>query len=116
MGLVRAFLQAGARTVVATLWPLRDDEAAAFFGRFYEHVAQGATVDEAVAAAQADQRERGVPAEGWAGVVVVGDGSARPALEPRTHLGWAVGTLAGLRAGISVWIRRRREGSRRRLR
>ena len=38
MSLARAFFQAGAHTVVASLWPLRDDEAAIFFDRFYDHL------------------------------------------------------------------------------
>ena len=38
MSLARAFFQAGAHTVVASLWRLRDDEAADLFERFYRHL------------------------------------------------------------------------------
>jgi tetratricopeptide (TPR) repeat protein len=35
MGIVRAFLAAGARSVVSTLWSIEDESAAEFFARFY---------------------------------------------------------------------------------
>src|SRR4030095_8618917 len=41
VGIARAFFQAGARTVVASLWPMRDDEAAAIAGSFYRHLRDG---------------------------------------------------------------------------
>ena len=74
----RAFFRAGARTVVASLWRLRDDEAAAFFDRFYLALANGADVAEAVATAGRDRRAAGAPAAAWAGVVVFGDASMTP--------------------------------------
>ena len=78
MSLARAFFHAGARSVVGSVWPLRDDDAALFFDRFYHHVAAGARLDEAVARAQADRIADGAPSTAWAGIVVLGDGGARP--------------------------------------
>lgn len=78
MGLARAFFQAGARTVVASLWPLRDDDGAALFDRFYRHLADGRTVAAALHAAQRDRIADGAPAEAWAGVVLLGDGEPVP--------------------------------------
>ena len=49
--LARAFLYAGARDVVATLWRVEDDGAAAFADRFYRHL-RSAPPAEALAAAQ----------------------------------------------------------------
>jgi CHAT domain-containing protein/tetratricopeptide (TPR) repeat protein len=49
--LAQAFLYAGSRTVMATLWRIEDEGAAAFAGRFYAHLALGAPA-EALAAAQ----------------------------------------------------------------
>lgn len=78
MSLARAFFQAGAGAVVGSLWPLRDDDAAAFFDPFYRHLAAGESVDGALAAAQAERLEAGAPAAAWAGLVALGDGSLVP--------------------------------------
>lgn len=78
MGLARAFFQAGAHTVVASLWPLRDDDGAALFDRFYRHLAAGKSVAAALRAAQLDRIEDGAPAYAWAGLVVLGDGDLIP--------------------------------------
>ncbi len=48
-----AFLRAGARNIVATLWPIADDGAAVFAARFYEHLNRESPV-VALAAAQRD--------------------------------------------------------------
>ena len=78
MGLARAFFQAGAHAVVASLWPLRDDDGAALFDRFYRHLAQGKSAAAALRAAQLDRIEDGAPAYAWAGLVVLGDGDLVP--------------------------------------
>ena len=93
MGLARAFFQAGARAVVGSLRPLRDDEAAAFFDRFYAHLAGGASVAGAVRRAQIDRRKAGAPAAAWAGIVALGDGSAVPF--PRSLARRALPLVAG---------------------
>ena len=49
--LAQAFLYAGARSVVATLWPIKDDAAAAFAERFYAGL-QRSSAPEALAEAQ----------------------------------------------------------------
>ena len=78
MGLARAFFQAGSHAVVASLWPLRDDDAAALFDRFYQHLGRGASLAEALRAAQRDRIAAGAPAAAWAGLVVLGDGDLVP--------------------------------------
>ncbi|MBI2837356.1 MAG: CHAT domain-containing protein [Acidobacteria bacterium] len=78
MGIARAFLQAGARTVVGSLWPLRDAEASGLSEGFCEHLAMGHDVAASLAAAQRDRMSAGAPAAAWAGLVVIGDGSAVP--------------------------------------
>ena len=75
LGLARAFFLAGARAVVGSLWPLRDDEAAAIFDGFYRHLATGESVAEALRQAQRDAIRAGLPASAWAGLVVLGDGN-----------------------------------------
>lgn len=72
--LAQAFLFAGARNVVATLWRIHDDPAAMFAERFYLH-AHGRSPVEALAMAQRDMIGRGTDA-GWAAYEIVGAGIA----------------------------------------
>lgn len=111
MGLARAFFQAGAHTVVASLWPLRDDDGAALFDRFYRHLADGLTVSAALRAAQRDRIEDGAPAEAWAGVVVLGDGDRVPLPGGRRRPGvwvWAVALAITAAVLYAIAARRRR--------
>jgi CHAT domain len=114
MSLARAFFQAGARTVVASLWRLRDDEAADFFDRFYRHLGRGASVAAALQGAQVELIDKGAPAASWAGLVVLGDGDVVPlpggrkgSVLPHWAWGVAAGLLLALVAGAA--FRRRRK-------
>jgi CHAT domain-containing protein len=78
LSLARAFFQAGAKAVVGTLWSQWDDQAAALFDGFYHHLAEGASLSTALAAAQRDRIAAGAPTGDWAGVVVLGDGDFVP--------------------------------------
>jgi len=104
MSLGRAFFQAGARTVVASLWPVRDDEAAALFELFYRHLARGETVAAALGAAQAERIAAGEPASAWAAFVVLGDGDLAPVpvpVAPARDIRW-VFVAAGV--ALSVFL------------
>jgi CHAT domain-containing protein len=118
MSLARAFFQAGAHTVVASLWRLRDDEAADLFDRFYRHLGRGVSVAAALQAAQGELIAEGAPAAAWAGLVVLGDGGMVPL--PGGRKGWNVpawawGVGSGLLlmvlvmmlVGFGVWYRRK---------
>jgi CHAT domain-containing protein len=74
VGLVRAFLTAGARNVVATLWPVEDAATARFMERFHGEFASGASAAEALARAQraALRDARTAQPFYWAGFVVSG--------------------------------------------
>ena len=107
MSLARAFFQAGAHTVVASLWRLRDDEAADLFDRFYRHLGKGLSVAAALRSAQRDMIAGGAPAAAWAGLVVLGDGDLVPLpggrkgiAVPVLGLGGGVGLLAGGSGGL----------------
>ncbi|MEM9558018.1 MAG: CHAT domain-containing protein [Acidobacteriota bacterium] len=54
LGLERAFLYAGARSVVASLWPVSDSRTRRVMERFYHHLRCGASGDEALRRAQLD--------------------------------------------------------------
>lgn len=71
-GLVRAFLLAGAHRVVATLWPVADEVAAAWAGPFHRALRGGAGVAQAVAQAAAAVRERHPHPAQWAAFTVCG--------------------------------------------
>jgi len=79
VGLTRAFLHAGARHVVATLWPVDDWATAALMERFYGASAVGP--DPARALAEAQRVVLTAPATAhpfyWAGFVAVGGGAVR---------------------------------------
>jgi CHAT domain-containing protein/tetratricopeptide (TPR) repeat protein len=75
--LAQAFLFAGARSVVATLWPIADEGAAEFATRFYTHLAKESP-PEALAAAQREMLaggNRSAPYY-WAAYQVSGDGES----------------------------------------
>ncbi len=79
VGLARAFLESGASTVIATLWPVEDRATRELMSRFYEELASGSTAAGALSKAQAAMA-RGSAGESrrypycWAGFVLIGDG------------------------------------------
>jgi CHAT domain-containing protein len=104
LGLAQAFFLGGSRTVVASLWPLRDDEAATLVERFAAGLGQGRTVAAALAEAQRAMIDRGAPAAAWAGMVVLGDGDR--VLFDGTGFGWGwsagIAIVAAALAGIAL--------------
>lgn len=78
MSLARSFFRAGARAVVGSLWPLRDDEQERLAVALAEELARGATLADALAAAQRAAIARGAPPAAWAGLVALGDADVAP--------------------------------------
>jgi CHAT domain-containing protein len=78
--LSRSFLKAGADAVIASLWPLRDDDALWFFRAFYRNLAGGNTLGGALQATRRQAVDAGMPARAWAGIVLIGDSSLAPTL------------------------------------
>ena len=120
--LAQAFLYAGARSVVGTLWQVEDEAAAAAIDRFYDALADGAPVSAALREAQRSSLgdEPYTTAGQWAPFLVIGDPSARVALR-RSPAPWrqrvwlAVAGAAGI--GLVLWghgrrLRRRHHGVR----
>jgi CHAT domain-containing protein len=73
ISIARAFLFAGAPSVVATLWPIDDDSAAEFFPRLHHYLADGLSPADAVRATQLEWiRKRDAPPGLWAAVQTIG--------------------------------------------
>ena len=74
VGLVRAFLFAGASGVLATLWPVEDVATATLMARFYGNLAAGTAEIAALAGAQRDLLRNPSTAHPfyWAGFALVG--------------------------------------------
>lgn len=73
LGLSSAFLSAGARSVIATLWPIDDATTADFMRDFYRAVAEGHSPVTALVEAQDAMRSDHAHPFHWAGFVLVGD-------------------------------------------
>ena len=77
--LVQAFLLAGAKTVVASLWGADDQYTASLMERFYSHLAEGEDKAASLRLAKIDMLQKyGDQASPflWAGFIIVGDGSS----------------------------------------
>lgn len=110
LSLARAFQQAGATAVVASLWPIRDDIAADFFERFYRELGQGRSVAQALKRARAQMKQDGYPESNYEGFVVLGDGAVRFSVPLRTRLRqWLPGGMLGLSVAFGLgWLMNRR--------
>lgn len=72
IGLPRAFLYAGAKTVIASLWKVEDTVTAEFMKGFYERIRKGKKPGEALRAAQLKMAQKYSPFY-WAAFVLQGD-------------------------------------------
>lgn len=74
VGLTRAFLLAGARQVLGTLWPIDDLATAAFMKQFYGNLARGMTPERALNVTQRTMAASSSTSDPfyWAGFVLVG--------------------------------------------
>lgn len=79
IGLTRAFQYAGARSVAATLWNVRDEATAELMVRFYLHLRAGLSKDQALRAAQMELLREPVDGKDlsapfyWAAFQIYGD-------------------------------------------
>jgi tetratricopeptide (TPR) repeat protein len=100
--LTGAFLAAGSRAVLATLWDVGDANTAVFMHRFYSRLARGdrpaAALRHAKLELTGDPRWR--RAALWSGYVLIGD--APPVVPSRRPWVWAAVTAALLAGGL--WL------------
>ena len=75
VGMARAFLCAGARSVLVSLWAIDDDATMQFMGSLYQHLADGRTASVALHQAMKSLRESEQfgAVKYWAPFVLIGD-------------------------------------------
>jgi CHAT domain-containing protein len=113
LGLARAFFQAGARVVVGSLWPLRDDEAAGLVEDLAEGLGRGQSVGAALAEVRRRRIAEGAPTAAWAGLVVLGDADLVPLPGGRPSRPWAWLLATGALAFLALLVLSFRRSSRR---
>ncbi|XP_067024118.1 tetratricopeptide repeat protein 28-like isoform X2 [Acropora muricata] len=65
VGIARAFLAAGARSVLVALWAIHDEATMEFMKRFYQHLKEGKTASAAVHQSMKSLRESEAFSEMW---------------------------------------------------
>ena len=75
VGIARAFLGAGARSVIASLWEIDDDATLTFMKHFYEHLVKGQTASKSLHEAMKMMRESDEfnAVKYWAPFMLIGD-------------------------------------------
>jgi tetratricopeptide (TPR) repeat protein len=100
-GLTAPLLQAGARSVVATLWQIPDRQTGDIVEGLYRGLAEGLPVSSALRRAKLEAIERGAPAAEWAAFTLVGDPLVRlPLRRPGRSRALAAGVIALAVAGV----------------
>jgi CHAT domain-containing protein/tetratricopeptide (TPR) repeat protein len=123
VGLSRAFIYAGASTVVASLWSVDDEATASLMKAFYTHLRDGMGKAEALRAAQSDlRRDEAHPQWAhpfyWAAFVLMGDPGTISAEAPVSRIPTWIPAVAGgglgallLGSGAVLWMRRKQARS-----
>jgi hypothetical protein len=108
VGLSRAFLYAGADTIVASLWNVSDAATAELMSRFYSHLRSGDDKSEALRRARLDVRAspRWSHPYYWAPYVLIGRGEGTLPMPPDRSLLAGGGALIVLGALVGSWRRR----------
>ena len=91
-GLTSPLLQAGARSVVATMWRIPDQGVVNLVESFYDGLARGLPVADALRAAKLSALQRGESPRVWAAFLAIGDPTVRVPLRvpPPKPWWWAV--------------------------
>ena len=73
VGIARAFLGSGARSVLAALWALEDKATEQFMSHFYDHLVAGESAGESLHEAMKCMRSEGYDVNQWAPFILIGD-------------------------------------------
>ena len=109
-GLTAPLLAAGARSVLATQWRIRDADAVQFIDDFYRALASGQGVADAARTAKLSAIRRGSPPATWAAFAVMGDPLVTvPLKAPADRTRWVILAFGLATAGVLVYgVRRMR--------
>jgi CHAT domain-containing protein len=88
-GLTSPLLQAGARSVVATNWRISDQRVVPFVERFYDGLARGLPVTDALRVAKLSAVKAGEPPRIWAAFLAIGDPLVTVPLRPPPQSWWS---------------------------
>lgn len=118
-GPTRALRYAGARSVLATLWPVKDQATGILMPRFYNYLAQGLDKRRALQQAQMDLIRAGYPhPHDWAGFRLTGDPGplSTPLQKPAALWARKTAVAVGLVVLVTGIVTLRRVTGRRRAR
>ena len=73
VGIARAFLGSGARSVLVSLWALDDRATEQLMSRFYDHLVAGESAGESLHEAMKWMRSNGYDVNQWAPFILIGD-------------------------------------------
>ena len=74
VGIARVFLGSGARSVLVSLWALKDEVTEQMMSRFYQHLVRGESASESLYGAMKWMRENGFSkVHEWAPFMLIGD-------------------------------------------
>ena len=74
VGIARAFLGSGARSVLGALWAIEDEATEQFMSRFYESLVRGKSASESLQQTMKWMRENGLSkVTQWAPFMLIGD-------------------------------------------
>ena len=74
VGIARAFLGSGARSVLVALWAIPDEATKKLMSRFYEHLVRGESASESLYQDMKWMRSNGYPdVRDWAPFMLIGD-------------------------------------------
>lgn len=111
-GLTSAFLEAGARSVVASQWRIGDKSTVRMVDALYNGISQGLSVSDALRESKLAALRDGVPQRDWAAFTVVGDPDVKIRLASIAPSRGKTGILIFLGltaiAALVVWYTRRK--------
>jgi CHAT domain-containing protein/tetratricopeptide (TPR) repeat protein len=113
-GLTAPLLQAGAHSIVATSWRVGDQSTVRFVDQFYQELAKGKPVVDALRAAKLTSLKKRAPSAVWAAFTVVGDPLiVVPLRKPASPVAlWAGGGMVAIIFITAALSRRRRHSAR----
>ena len=87
-GLAESFIHAGAKTVIGTLWDVKDQQTYQLMQWFYQGISQQLTVSEALNHAKKLARKSGWETYDWSAFILLGQTDLKLKIKQRNHYLW----------------------------